>query len=675
MATTQGIRAGRAFVELYANDNKLVRGLRSAQRKLKRFGATITSIGARVAGFGIAAAASFAYPIKAASDMEETMNKFNVVFGENSKLVKEWSDGFAKDVGRSKQQVADFMAGSQDLFVPLGFEPGAATEMSKQITGLAVDLASFNNMADEDVIRDLQAALTGSGEVMKKYGVLVSEAAVKQELLRTGMDPKTATDQQKVMARLSIIMRGTTAAQGDALRSAGSYANQMKRLGAVINDTSVDIGNALLPAVTSFVKHLADAVEIAGKWIGENQELVKIIGIVTAATVAGGVALIAIGSAAAVASFAIGGLISMVSLAATVIGAILSPIGLVVTAVLGAAAAFLYFSGIGGKVVAFLKAKFEELRQRTGHVFNAIKDSMMSGDFSKAGEILWKSLEIVWQTGINNLNSYISEWKTFFLDVWYGTIDQASKYMINAWAGLQDAWTNLTQFFGDTWDIVMGGIQKVWSKVGGGIINGIGHIMKALNPMMSMREMGEFRVRAKEATGVGLSNEQINQSTSESIAERARQADAERRARSGAGSVVDEMAQDRRDARQIALDESQRTADERLNKAKEDLARLIAESPQPSPAQEDEKKKEQEDEKKKEQEDKLRDLPNTINGTLASRASMGELSTQNGLRSIIEAFNKSGQDKTIDEIRTSNTLLAEAVDLLRKPKPRTTGAS
>ena len=47
------------------------------------------------------------------------------------------------------------------------------------------------------MLRDLHAALTGSGEVMKKYGVLVNEAAAKQEVLNQGLDPKVATDQQK----------------------------------------------------------------------------------------------------------------------------------------------------------------------------------------------------------------------------------------------------------------------------------------------------------------------------------------------------------------------------------------------------------------------------------------------------------------------------------------------
>lgn len=37
MADAKGIRAGRAFVELFADGSKLVRGLRAAERKLKAF--------------------------------------------------------------------------------------------------------------------------------------------------------------------------------------------------------------------------------------------------------------------------------------------------------------------------------------------------------------------------------------------------------------------------------------------------------------------------------------------------------------------------------------------------------------------------------------------------------------------------------------------------------------
>ena len=164
----QDIKAGGAYVELTLKNSKFLRGLRNSSERLKAFGTGITRIGARITALAAAPIAVFAGAIKSASDLEETMNKFNVVFGENATEVKAWGDGFANEVGRSKKQIADFMGNTQDLLVPLGFEPGAATDMSKQITGLSIDLASFNNMQDADTLRDLHAALTGSGEVMKK---------------------------------------------------------------------------------------------------------------------------------------------------------------------------------------------------------------------------------------------------------------------------------------------------------------------------------------------------------------------------------------------------------------------------------------------------------------------------------------------------------------------------
>ena len=167
------IRAGRAFVEIFADNTRLIRGLRTAQRRLRNFGGSVRSMGAQLLGIGGIAAAPLAAAVNAASELEETMNKFNVVFGANAAAVKSWGDDFAGQVGRSKTQIADFLASTQDLFVPLGFDPQQATEMSKSVTGLAIDLASFNEkVSDQQALDDLQAALTGSGEVMKKYGVV-----------------------------------------------------------------------------------------------------------------------------------------------------------------------------------------------------------------------------------------------------------------------------------------------------------------------------------------------------------------------------------------------------------------------------------------------------------------------------------------------------------------------
>ncbi|MBW1649025.1 MAG: hypothetical protein JRJ72_13155 [Deltaproteobacteria bacterium] len=247
----RSVKAGSAYVELYTEDSKLARGLAMAQRRLKAFGVAAQAAGMKLVGLGATIIAPLTAGVMAASRMAETMNKFNVVFGKSAAAVKVWADQFAGQIGRSREQIASFMAGSQDLFVPLGFDSAKATELSKQITQLAIDLASFNNMADADTLRDLHAALTGS----------------KQELLNQSIDPSVAADQEKVMARLNIIMRGTTAAQGDALRSADSFANRMKALRAKIDDVAVTIGEALIPILNPLLAKVGNVVKVIGQWI------------------------------------------------------------------------------------------------------------------------------------------------------------------------------------------------------------------------------------------------------------------------------------------------------------------------------------------------------------------------------------------------------------------------
>tara|TARA_R100001132_G_C3271001_1_gene93101 strand:- start:653 stop:2398 length:1746 start_codon:yes stop_codon:yes gene_type:complete len=364
---------GDLVVRLGLNSAGFTRGLNQGRKSLTSFSRSITGIGSKMFALGGSVLAPFGLAIKAGSDLEETMNKFNVVFGANAGLVKQWGDTFGSQVGRSKEQIASFMASNQDLLVPMGFEPGAATTMSKQITGLAVDLASFNNMQDADTLRDLQAALTGSGEVMKKYGVIVSEAAVKQQLLTMGLNPKKVTEAEKAQARFALIMAGTTAAQGDALRSSGSWANQMKALGAVITNVSGEIGQTLLPVVTPMLTSIKDMVKSLGGLIEKHKEYIPYVAGAAAALMAGGAAFIAIGGAAALAGVAMTGFATAASVVGTVMGVIFSPIGLVTAAVIGGAAAFVYYSGVGGKAIEYLKSIFPGLGGSAKETFIGIK--------------------------------------------------------------------------------------------------------------------------------------------------------------------------------------------------------------------------------------------------------------------------------------------------------------
>lgn len=204
---------------------------------------------------------------KAASDFEETASKFRAVFKEFSAETETWVENFTAAVGRSKGEVLDWMARLQDTFVPLGFARDKAAELSAQLTTLGVDLASFNNMVDQDVIENLTSAITGQHIAVRKYGIVLNEQTLNQALWNAGIKGgvRAATNLEKVQARLAIIMGATTDAQGDAIRTAGSFENQMKFVASAMQAVRVELGTELNNAILEFIVKAGGAKGVAAK--------------------------------------------------------------------------------------------------------------------------------------------------------------------------------------------------------------------------------------------------------------------------------------------------------------------------------------------------------------------------------------------------------------------------
>jgi len=193
--------------------------------------------------------------IKAQSDAEEIANKFNVVFGRQADVVREWAGTFGQSVGRASSELQGMLATLQDTFVPLGFARKEATKLSISLTTLALDVASFNNKLDADVIRDFQSALVGNHETVRKYGIVITEAQLAAEALRSGIieTKRELTSQEKVQARLNLIIAGSKDAIGDLDRTQESYANTLKRFNAEVRVTQEELGKALIPLATELL--------------------------------------------------------------------------------------------------------------------------------------------------------------------------------------------------------------------------------------------------------------------------------------------------------------------------------------------------------------------------------------------------------------------------------------
>lgn len=253
---------------LDSNIDKLKKRVRETGQGFRKFADGMGKVGRRLSVavtapiLGIGAAM-----VKSAADAEESESKFEAVFKEMSGGVRAWSEKFGEAANRNTYALRDQAATFGALFSAMGFAGEASSKMSQQLTELTADLASFNNEAESDVLIALRSGMLGNVEPVIKYGADVRVAAVNQELLNMGFKKgvKGATEQQKMMARLNIIMRATKDAQGDAIKTAGSFTNQMKGLKAQLTKVAIVFGKQLIPALKPFVSKINELTVAFGK--------------------------------------------------------------------------------------------------------------------------------------------------------------------------------------------------------------------------------------------------------------------------------------------------------------------------------------------------------------------------------------------------------------------------
>ena len=293
--------------------------IKSADKSANKFGSVMAGIaqgvGQSIVGMAVSAGAALLQfgmdSVGAASDLNETLSKTDVLFGDVSDTIKEWSKTTATAFGQSQQQALDAATTFAVFGQAAGVTGDELVDFSTSLSELASDLASFGNTTPEQAIEAIGAALRGESEPIRAYGVLLSEATIKARALSMGLvnaevdalalsrateavekaqraynesvakfgessieasdasrDMEQAglalekvlggqvedlTAQQKLLATQAEIFAQTTAAQGDFARTSGGLANQQRILDAQMQNLSTTIGSMFLPAWLAIV--------------------------------------------------------------------------------------------------------------------------------------------------------------------------------------------------------------------------------------------------------------------------------------------------------------------------------------------------------------------------------------------------------------------------------------
>lgn len=193
--------------------------------------------------------------IAAASAYEETTNVLQVSFGEYAESVSQWSEEMASSLGRSVNLIRGNAAEMGALLAPTLQNEQATSALSKAFATLAVDAASFFNKSDEQAFNAIRSGIIGSTQPLQQFGVVLNEAAIEAAALELGIEKSVSqmSEQEKMAARSQAILTKLNQVQGDAAKTAESYANQIKALNAEADDLAREIGQGLVPILSSTI--------------------------------------------------------------------------------------------------------------------------------------------------------------------------------------------------------------------------------------------------------------------------------------------------------------------------------------------------------------------------------------------------------------------------------------
>lgn len=234
-------------------------GKKAGKRYTSAFGSTL-KIGASIAaGFAVVKGVEFLKgAVSEASNLGETINKTNVIFGRNANEILNWSKQSATAFGLSRNEALGAAAQFGNMFQQLGFTGKAATATSESVVKMAADLGSFNNVDPSDVLDRIGASLRGEYDSLQQLIPNINAARVEQvALAQTGKSSADAlTAQEKAAATLAIIHKDGAAAANDFAETSGGLANQQRILSAQFDNMKAAVGAQLLPVITKFFTFL-----------------------------------------------------------------------------------------------------------------------------------------------------------------------------------------------------------------------------------------------------------------------------------------------------------------------------------------------------------------------------------------------------------------------------------
>lgn len=200
--------------------------------------------------------------INKASEYQEDLNLFTVSMGEYAEEAYNYAQKVSEIVGIDPSEWMRNQGVFNTIITGFGVAGDKAAFMSKNLTQLGYDIASFYNLDFESAMQKVQSGIAGELEPLRRLGYDLSVARLEQERLNLGIGKSVSsmTQAEKSQLRYYTMMTQVTQIQGDMARTLEQPANMLRVLKAQLEQAARTIGNLFIPILT---KVLPIAIAVA----------------------------------------------------------------------------------------------------------------------------------------------------------------------------------------------------------------------------------------------------------------------------------------------------------------------------------------------------------------------------------------------------------------------------
>ena len=392
------------------------------------------ALGAIGVAFSVAGAASFVKDcVSVASEVEEMQNKFDVVFQGMTDEVEAWAQSYSDAIGRNKNDIKTYLADQQNLLVGFGMTRQEGAELSKQMTSLALDLASFANLDETAAVNNMTKAVMGESEAAKSLGAVLNEDTRARAMQAMGLSGTYEKLDQltKMQVNYNAILAQSPDAIGDCERSLGSYKSTVVQFQSKLKEIKTLVGQFFMPTFQKVISFGAKGLTVLRDGVQKLNDFAAKIG---GAEKIIGVLGVTIGATLAIVNF------QKISNGLKLIGKGLSNVNLKVFAI---AAVVLMLALIVQDFIAFMNGD----------------NSVIGALFEKAGidaDEARATIQKAWSTI-----------KDFLLSIW-GTLQGAAQAIFGA---LSDWWAENGEAVKDTllgiWKAIVGAAKQIFGALSG----------------------------------------------------------------------------------------------------------------------------------------------------------------------------------------------------------------